>query len=160
MQLKECMEDTADNKVWGDWMLINLCVLCSVQYCCRSSSLLSCSWLSRPPLKGMTKAPGSWLSTHSLIFTNLVKKKKKKKSAATKTCLKEDLINTRVCVICRCMHIHDSSWTNIRVFAGDCAPKMPISFRVGLCFHKSFQLEFWFDFVLIRQSTDSRRIKN
>lgn len=72
MQLKECMEDTADNKVWGDWMLINLCVLCSVQYCCRSSSLLSWSWLSRPPLKGMTKAPGSWLSTHSLIFTSLV----------------------------------------------------------------------------------------
>lgn len=78
MQLKECMEDTADNKVWGDWMLINLCVLHSVQYFCISSSLLSCSWLSRPPLKGMTEAPGSWLSTHSLIFTNLVK------SAATK----------------------------------------------------------------------------
>lgn len=76
MQLKECMEDTADNKVWGDWMLINLCVLHSAQYFCISSSLLSCSRLSTLPLKGMTKAPGSWLSTHSLIFSNLVKKKK------------------------------------------------------------------------------------
>lgn len=71
MQLKECTEDTADNKVRGDWMLINLCVLHSAQYFCISSSLLSCSWLSRPPLKGMTRAPGSWPSTHSLIFSSL-----------------------------------------------------------------------------------------
>lgn len=52
-------------------MLINLCVLHLAQYFCISSSLLSCSWFSRPPLKGMTRAPGSWLSTHSLIFTSL-----------------------------------------------------------------------------------------
>lgn len=80
MQLKECMEDTADNKVWGDWMLINLCVLCSVQFFCLSSSLSSCSRLSKPPLNGMTKAPGSWLSTHSLIFTSLGKNSSHKTS--------------------------------------------------------------------------------
>lgn len=98
MQLKECMEDTADNKVWGDWMLINLCVLCSVQYFCLSSSLLSCSWLSKPPLKGMTKAPGSWLSTHSLIFTNLFQ------TEAAKLVGGLDERESD-------MHIHESSWT-------------------------------------------------
>lgn len=99
MQLKECMEDTADNKVWGDWMLINLCVLCSLQHFCLSSSLMSCSWLSRLPLKGMTKAPGSWLSTHSLIFSNLMEERQPQ----------GDLIEKEVFVVVLEMHIHESS---------------------------------------------------
>lgn len=115
MQLKECMEDTADNKMWGDWMLINLCVLCSVQYFSISSWLASCSWLSRLPLKGMTKAPGSWLSTHSLIFTSLLKRQPRDKL--------EDLINMESFVINWCMHIHESSWTHDCV-QRNCTPKV------------------------------------
>lgn len=98
MQLKECTEDTADNKVRGDWMLINLCVLHSAQYFCISSSLLSCSWLSRPPLKGMTRAPGSWPSTHSLIFSSLAEMETRR--------VKSVRFNTGGFVILGCMNIH------------------------------------------------------
>lgn len=142
MQLKECMEDTADNKMWGDWMLINLCVLCSVLYFCLSSSLLSCSRLSRPPLKGMTKAPGSWLSTHSLIFTNLIKKKWKQQSQNTL----EDLINMNVFVI-RCMHAYSWEQLKIWVFVGDCTLKVAFPFRVWLSFRSSSQLKIRLDYT-------------
>lgn len=132
MQLKECMEDTADNKVWGDWMLINLCVLCSVQYFCLSSSLLSCIWFSRLPLKGMTKAPGSWLSTHSLIFTNLAK------SAATELVGGRDLHES----ICNLHPVHAYSWRQLSEHVSVC--RRPHSkgghffHRVWLCFHEQF----------------------
>lgn len=137
MKLKECMEDTADNKVWGDWMLINLCVLCPVQYACLSSSLMSWSWFSRPPLNGMTKAPGSWLSTHSLIFTNLVESSIHRTSWMTWL--------SRECLLCAWrMHIHDSSWTNIWAFAGDCSPKVAFCLRqFDFVFIENFQLKVW-----------------
>lgn len=79
-------------------MLINLCVLCSVQYFCCSLSLMSWIWLSRSPLKGMTKAPGSWPSTHSLIFTNLTKKKKQqpRSKEAVSDCLRVQIHRRRV----------------------------------------------------------------
>lgn len=49
-----------------------LCVFCSSQYLFLSSSSMSCNLNSKAPLKGMTIAPGSWASTHSLIFANLM----------------------------------------------------------------------------------------
>lgn len=109
MQLKECTEDTADNKVRGDWMLINLCVLHSAQYFCISSSLLSWSWLSRPPLKGMTRAPGSWPSTHSLIFSSLAEMERRKRGGLT--VLRS---HGRVCFFLGCMNIHggEADWVN------------------------------------------------
>lgn len=117
MQLKERTEDTADNKVRGDWMLINLCVLHSAQYFCISSSLLSCSRLSRPPLKGMTRAPGSWPSTHSLIFSSLAEMKGVKSTAFTQEGL----------FFLGCMNIH-GGWLSVRLFAGDCALEVGWSF--------------------------------
>lgn len=144
MQLKECMEDTADNKVWGDRMLINLCVLCAVQYFCLSSSLWSCSWLSRPPLKGMTKAPGSWLSTHSLIFTSLVN------TAATTPVGGLDW-NRSICYLLA----HAYSWEqlNIWVFAGDCTPQEAFLSEFDFSFLKSFQPNVWWESL---QEADSQ----
>lgn len=52
----------------------HLCVFCSSQYLfLSSSSSMSRSLDSIAPLTGITKAPGSWASTHSLIFANLRK---------------------------------------------------------------------------------------
>lgn len=127
MQLKECTEDTADNKVQGDWMLINLCVLHSAQYFCISSSLLSCSRLSRPPLKGMTRAPGSWPSTHSLIFSSLPEMETRKHGG-----LKVLLSHGRVCY----PRLHEYSWRrgwlSVRLFVWDCVLEVGWSF---LFFH-------------------------
>lgn len=49
----------------------HLCVFCSSQYLVLSSSSMSSSFDSKAPLSGITRAPGSWASTHSLIFANL-----------------------------------------------------------------------------------------
>lgn len=49
----------------------HLCVFCSSQYFFFSSSSMSSSLDSKAPLSGITRAPGSWASTHSLIFANL-----------------------------------------------------------------------------------------
>lgn len=51
----------------------HLCVFCSSQYLFLSSSSMSRSLASIAPLTGITRAPGSWASTHSLIFANLRK---------------------------------------------------------------------------------------
>lgn len=56
---------------WWSSFLSHLCVFCSSQYLVLSSSSISSSLYSRAPLTGITRAPGSWASTHSLIFTNL-----------------------------------------------------------------------------------------
>lgn len=49
----------------------HLCVFCSSQHLIFSSSSMSSSLDSKAPLNGITSAPGSWASTHSLIFASL-----------------------------------------------------------------------------------------
>lgn len=53
----------------------NLVTLCSSKYFARSASSMSRTLFSKTPLKGISTAPGSFLSTHSFILINLLQRK-------------------------------------------------------------------------------------
>lgn len=70
----------------------HLCVFSSSQYLfLSSSSSMSSSLDSIAPLTGMTRAPGSWASTHSLIFASL---RKTSSGVSYSSCMGHALVHT------------------------------------------------------------------